>query len=613
MPAPIVAGAAATAIVGGMVADFIYDSIKGDPALAPGELPENPKPTNTTLNEQFNINTVNQYNTTNYNISPPSISPGVKVIYVPTGNKKQPTVNINIKAPPTVPNRRLPKEADGQNATQTPSQKSISVSKAATEMELGGLLHFPISTKEMEIRQAVGPDLGQKVREANEKSAKNFGLWMAQQSGTLTEQEEKDLEAMGGGVPVWDCAALITPQFLSGFEGEIGFLIGLEGLHAIASEFRNQRYNAFLPVTGIIPQKYKITTFTPQNNRTYKEGKAQYNGKAAFITNAGLNGVSSVLGVDEFPISVPRSFVNHTDAELDKILDKKIQLLGQERTRTTDDKLKKAIEAAIEDCEAQKQGKSVYQTLGNIPQQTSWLARVLDEVLGSYPFSITLRDSDLIKVGDQEKTVKVPNIAESLAELQGLGIVNHAATELSLNFLIRILTETGVGRMQTVKNYYLLDVIRDWLGVRTKDKNIDVQFSYDPLFILQDDPNTSDEFAKFLQAKMAPVQIEEIDEQITLRKQWDTIDQIFMLCKTYMTRPVKDADSLVKYIKDAAEALRQDKVKDGDGADDFDNFLRLIEKGGVDLPGNTLDNKPYGRDYDQRPRTNRLTNNGSTP
>lgn len=163
--------------------------------------------------------------------------------------------------------------------------------------------------------------------------------------------------------------------------------------------------------------------------------------------------------------------------------------------------------------------------------------------------------------------------------------------------------------MQTVKNYYLLDVLRDWLGVRTKDKEIDVQFAYDPKFILQDDPNTSDEFAKFLEPKQAKVQIEEIDEKVTLSKSVQTLEQLFLMCKAYMTRTAEDKESLKKYIHDAAEALTNTDNKDQDGNDDFDNFLRTIEKGGTDQPGNTLNNQTYGRDYDQRPKTNRLTHN----
>lgn len=557
------------------------------------------------LNEQININTVNQTNNTVYNVNPPSISPGTRVIYVPTSNGKQPSVEIDIDPPPKVPPRRLPKEADGQNETKTKGKKSISVAVAATDLKLGGLLHIPFTTKEIEIKQAKPVDLVGKVTEANKKSAKNFGLWLALQSGTMTEEDEEELEKLGGAIPIWDCTALITPQQLSGFGGKVGFFIGLEGLHSIAAELKRLKRNAFMEVTGFIPKKYKIKEDNSSVTRAYEEGKTSFDGKALVLTSSGISGLHSALGVDEFPISVPRSFVNHTDEELDKILDKKIQLLAQERERTDDAKLIKAIDAAIADCQAQKQGKSIYQVLNNLPQQTSWLARVLDEVLGSYPFSITLKDSDLIKLGDQEKTVKVPNVAEALAELTGLSIVNHAATELSVNFLIRVLTETGIGRMQTVKNYYLLDVIRDWLGVRTNDKTTEVQFAFDPTFTLEDDPNTSDEFAKFLTPKKVPVQIEEINENITLRKTVQKIEELHLMCKTYMTRKADSKEDLVKYVKEAAEALSgKGDQKEGD---DFDEFLRLVETGGVNQPGNSLNNQPYGRDYDQRPRTRRIS------
>jgi hypothetical protein len=314
--------------------------------------------------------------------------------------------------------------------------------------------------------------------------------------------------------------------------------------------------------------------------------------------------IQTVLGVWEFPVLVPRSLAQHTDEELDKILDENIKLLRQELGRTNDKKLRIAIEQAIEEAQQQKNGKSVYQTLDNIPQQASWSVKVLDEILGSWPVAITLKDSDLIKVGEQDQKVRIPNIAEALAELQGAALLQAATTELTVNMLVRTLTETGVNRMQTLKAYYLLDAAVDFLGVKTRQIKIKAPFSYDPLLDLSEDDK--DEFTKFLTAKEIDIEIEAFDETSTLQKWLIKVDQIEAICRSYMTKQVQEPQDFIKYVKELAKGLGLDD-KDEESTDDFDNFLERVERGFTTDPGNTLENKPYGRDYKYRPRINRLT------
>jgi hypothetical protein len=570
----------------------------------------------------------------------------------PTYTKDKPTVKVPKNSPdknkinitvqpgfklPNLPNSLPPTDPFWVPKELVKRVRAIS-GKSATKRTYGRMECHPISYADNIVFNVVHDVVGTgRKNEDSLNGAKNFMKWLVRENGNLSSRMIEDSMLEGDGVLtgdiLWDQVAYIEPHTPNNWLGSIGLKFGAACIANEAADYESTRQNTALG--GIKPVIYwnkpsivvrgsrdvdLSQRFSNQDLSSSRDGLAskikevvEYYGerkiKQLNIVNASQAALSKILGVDDFPVLVPRSFVNHTDEELDKILDKKIKNLQGELGKTTDNYLKKAIEAAIAEAEAQKSGRSVYQLLFSVPQQVSWLARVLDEVLGSYPFSITLKDSDLIKVGEQGKTLKIPNIAEALAELEGIGIVNHAATELTINFLIRILTETGVGRMQTVKNYYLLDVLRDWLGVRTKDKEIDVQFAYDPKFILQDDPNTSDEFAKFLAAKTAKVQIEEIDEKITLRKSMQTLDNLALMCKAYMTREAETKEKLKKYIHDAAEALTNTDTKDGDGSDDFDNFLRIIEKGGTDQPGNTLNNKTYGRDYDQRPKTNRLTNN----
>lgn len=523
----------------------------------------------------------------------PTIAPPPRVIYVPTGNGYRPDVDITIKNPPIIPPRRLPKEADGQSPTKTPKKRSISIKTALYDEIHGQLLTFPITQKPVQFKEYELDGFAEKMRLILETSANYFGNWLAVQQGeTLPKKYPKPT--------IFDGTALITPNYLAGLSGNIGLMYGTKALAMLASAYQVSRKNAYQPVSGYVPLEIQISIEDiPDFDPFFLTDPG--------IENSGLGKIRTAVGGMEFPIAVPRSLIQHTDADLDKILDQKIKLLKAEKGKHPEaSKLGRAIKDAIEEAQKQKEGKEVYRTLENIPQQISWMVSVLDEVLGSFPVSITLKDSDLIKVGEEEQKIRVPNIAESLAELTGMALLNHSATELSINTLVRILCETGTGRQQSIKNYYLLDVIRDYLGCATQEKQIQVPFAYDPVLDLGKDQK--DEFAKFLTPKTVDIDIEELDEKQSLQRWLVQIDSIYALCRAYMTRPARNKTEVYKYLKDIASQFIS--IADDNGntpPDEFDQFLERIETGFTTQDGNTLENKPYGRDYTERPRIVRLT------
>jgi hypothetical protein len=593
----IVYSVAASAIV-----EYMNPPLAEDPNQEPSSPPPPPPPADINNNFDFsntNTHNVNNYNT--YNFNPPSLTPPPSVVYVPTGTGSKPEVSIEIKDPPSVPNRRLPKEADGQTDTPTPKKRSISIKQRLTEKPYGGLLTHPVSTRPIKRYNLQLNKLQEQLKNAKESSTQKFANWLTlQQAQPANEEEQKEYDELAKGLTFWDTVALIAPESIPGLSGKMGLLYGMKPLAVLASAYQVSRANAYQEVTGYVPLKLTV------ENRSINDATPVFLGDQK-LQNAGLGAIRQAVGANEFPIAVPRSLIQHTDAELDKILDQKIKLLNAEKGKHPEDSdLGRAIKAAIDDAQKQKEGKSVYRTIENIPQQISWMVQVLDEVLGSFPVGITLADSDLIKVGEEEQKIRVPNIAEALAELTGMALLNHSATELSVNMLVRILCETGTGRQQSIKNYYLLDVIRDYLGCATKEKTIQAPFAYDPVLDLGKDQK--DEFAKFLTPKMVDIDIEELDEKHSLSRWLVQIDSIYALCRAYMTRPARDKNEVYKYLKDIASQFVPTPDPDGTAPpDEFDQFLERVETGFTTQAGNTLENQPYGREYTERPRVVRLT------
>lgn len=488
------------------------------PANAPTAPPLRPKPVpkNTGLDNGpvFSETTINVNNTT-YNITPPSISPGVRVVYVDNGNRVQPKVNINIKKPPSIPKRRLPKAADGQSATKTPRKKSISVASALENHSFGQLLHIPITAKKETITEVIGGDLGGKMAAASVKNASNFGLWLGQQNGSLTEAEREKLKGMGGSVPYWDATALVMPQFLSGFDGEIGFIYGLEPLHEFASYCRDVSINARQEVSGWVPKQLEIKQQTSKAQRSYKEPAI------AKITNTGINGVATALefdwGLEATPEEIMKGFglmqfsKEGTQADFEEKLSKALDENNFEQffngiTEATDGNrlqvrnLPRLIgllssasffragyhrlpqdypEYLVKD-KAELIKKKDSQTpliqLADALEIQDWQSRQLDAWFGEWATTITVKSQD----GKKEEEIHLPNLAEAIGEMFSLLFNVNLLSEHTTQIQIKQMAELAKLFNQGLLTHDHAVAISKFLGYSGETKTEQIPLPYSP-------------------------------------------------------------------------------------------------------------------------------------
>jgi hypothetical protein len=109
-----------------------------------------------------------------------------------------------------------------------------------------------------------------------------------------------------------------------------------------------------------------------------------------------LEAIYTRLGVDEFPVKAPALLVQENDAE---------------------------------------------STLENHAQLWEWQARNLDALMGQFPIKIKVKDSDPTTEGNQEVEIKLPNVAETLAELFGLVYQAETNGDLLVEMLLRLIPE----------------------------------------------------------------------------------------------------------------------------------------------------------------------------
>lgn len=230
----------------------------------------------------------------------------------------------------------------------------------------------------------------------------------------------------------------------------------------------------------------------------------------------------------------------------------------------------------------------------------SWWIYQMDALVGEFPIKLQIEDSDLMKVGDQTLNLEFPNIAETLAELMGLAINTKTVTEANIDASMRTLMETGSGRKQAIANGALLEAIQDYLGFSSRQKMIDVPFTYSPV-----DAVTDDSISTALNPSIQKVKVEENTDPDTLEKRMAALMESARIIKAVHTRKLSP-DSVEEW-KQTMRAARDQvrKTDPNNQQDDFDKFLEQVEQGWA-TEAATDPTTPYDRNYEQRPRIRKL-------
>lgn len=79
--------------------------------------------------------------------------------------------------------------------------------------------------------------------------------------------------------------------------------------------------------------------------------------------------------------------------------------------------------------------------IDNLAAFQSYLIEQLDALIGEFPVKVEIEDIDPATKGNQSQTLEIPNIAEGLAEIFGMGARSTINSEAILNLLVRTATE----------------------------------------------------------------------------------------------------------------------------------------------------------------------------
>lgn len=141
-------------------------------------------------------------------------------------------------------------------------------------------------------------------------------------------------------------------------------------------------------------------------------------------------------------------------------------------------------------------------------QYLTWFVKQFDALVGQFPITIEIEDTDLAEAGNQTKKIEIPNIGEAIAELFNLASNSAINSDLAINFLTRIAAETMGAKNAALLAQEYSKANASFLGYQSKEVGREVEYAFNPKNI-----KDQSSFSEFLQnGKGYIVGIEEDDK-----------------------------------------------------------------------------------------------------
>lgn len=272
--------------------------------------------------------------------------------------------------------------------------------------------------------------------------------------------------------------------------------------------------------------------------------------------------LSKIVGVDEYPASLPASLISKDEGFLGNLI------------------------------------PNANKEIPNLTQFLAWYVERFDEIMGQWEIPIEVKDSDPSKPGDQPLGVKLPNMAEAIAEMFTLIFQTNLNSEVLLNFAVRSAAELSADKQQNFITYKLLQSMTDWAGFKQKD----IKLKMPLLFTLG-----KTRYDEILKETEVDVGVVDFDEKFGLESDLMRFrEAAAILQANYKKKIDPNGDikgQILKYLLDTFKATSKVNGEE----DDFDKFLTDVELGFTNTSGVSDSTHPYGRDFSQRPKIKDLT------
>jgi hypothetical protein len=243
-----------------------------------------------------------------------------------------------------------------------------------------------------------------------------------------------------------------------------------------------------------------------------------------------------------------------------------------------------------------------------------WMFKRDDERWGQWEVQIDIKDSDITKEGDQGKSIKFPNLAESIAEFEGqlLSIMTNVDAMVALQ--IKTLAESGMARQESIKSYLASKAIIKYMAFKSTETDVPVPMTFTA---------GAETISELLKESEGHIKGTDYVEKETLRDthldllqaaaiiravHWQKIDSKTGT-KSQLLNILKGSVNLAASITKPQNPNGDSGEKTFDPDKNFEDFIDSVEDGFRNTTGITDMQNPYGKPPSQRPRIRQIGDN----
>jgi hypothetical protein len=242
-----------------------------------------------------------------------------------------------------------------------------------------------------------------------------------------------------------------------------------------------------------------------------------------------------------------------------------------------------------------------------------WQFRRDDERWGQWVVQIDVKDTDITKEGDQGKQVKFPNLAESIAEIEGQILSLTANVDALVALQVKNLAESGMARQEAIKGYLAAKAIIKYMAFKSSEIDVPIPMTFTA---------GAETISELLKESEGHIKGTDYSEKETLRDVFLDLLQAAAIVRAVHWQKINtksDTKSqLLKILKgsvDLASTIANPKKStDGEGKEfdsvqNFEDFIDSVEDGFRNTTGIADIENPYGRTPDRRPRIREIGDN----
>jgi hypothetical protein len=242
-----------------------------------------------------------------------------------------------------------------------------------------------------------------------------------------------------------------------------------------------------------------------------------------------------------------------------------------------------------------------------------WQFRRDDERWGQWGVQINVKDGDLTQEGDQGKAINFPNLAESIAELEGQMLSVMANVDALVAITTKNLVESGRARQEAIKGYLAAKSIIKYMAFKSTEIDVLVPMTFTA---------GAETISALIQESEGHIKGIDYVEKETLRDIWlDLLQAAAIIRAVHWQKIDSKIDTktqilnLLKGSVDLAGLVNNHKKStDGeenkfDPAQNFEDFIDSVEDGFRNTTGFTDIQNHYGKTPNRRPRIRQIGDN----